>query len=310
MFTDKLPNDLNENIRLLDNSMHGGIPKQFYSISKKVFKEWEIPPWEVIIYKNKLLGEGSFANVYLAKWRETIVVVKIFNNFCLEEKKFLIDRELEIMTKLHHPNIVQILGYIEDPFMLVLEYIPNGDLLKFNESWHWFSKKIKIMLNCLQALAYLHNRKPNSLIHRDIKPQNILMTNSGVAKITDFGLSRLTDKMVYSNSNSELTQLNFEDREDFKSDELTKSVGTKRYKAPESSDNKYSHKIDIYSLGIVFYELFEVKRYNPNEGFIWNKSSKTLKKLITDNMLDKNPENRSEALYIIKQINIVYSKYL
>ncbi len=45
------------------------------------------------------------------------------------------------MTKLHHPNIVQILGYIEDPFMLVLEYIPNGDLLKFNENWHWFYKK-------------------------------------------------------------------------------------------------------------------------------------------------------------------------
>jgi serine/threonine protein kinase len=308
MFTDDYPKDLSEYKK--DVSMHGGVPKQFYSISKKEFKEWEIPPWEILIYKKKLLGEGSFANVYLAKWREITVVVKIFNNFCLEEKKFLIERELDIMTKLHHPNIVQILGYIEDPFMLVLEYIPNGDLLKFNENWHWFSKKIKIAVNCLQALAYLHNRKPNSLIHRDIKPQNILITNSGVAKITDFGLSRLTNKLTYSNSNSALSQLNFEDRQDFEIDELTTSVGTERYKAPECSEDKYTHKIDIYSLGIVFYEIFEGKRYNPNEGFIWFKTSKTLKKIIIENMLDKNPENRSEAISIIKQINLYYSKYL
>ena len=308
MFTLENPKDLSEYKK--DVSFHGGVPKQFYSIANKQFKEWEIPPWEILIYKNKLLGEGSFANVYLAKWRETMVVVKIFNNFCLEEKKFLIERELDIMTKLHHPNIVQILGYIEEPFMLVLEYIPKGDLLKFNKKWMWFSKKIKIAINCLQALAYLHNRKPNSLIHRDIKPQNILITNSGVAKITDFGLSRLTNKMTYSNSNSALSQINFEDREDFEANELTTSVGTERYKAPESSENKYSHKIDIYSLGIVFYELFENKRYNSNEGFIWNKTPKTLKNIIINNMLDKNPLNRSEAISIITQIKLDYSKYL
>ena len=162
----------------------------------------------------------------------------------------------------------------------------------------------------MQALAYLHNRKPNSLIHRDIKPQNILITKSGVAKITDFGLSKISNKMTYNNSKSELSQLIFENRHDFEPGELTTSVGTERYKAPESSENKYTNKIDIYSLGIVFYELFENKRYHINENLIWIKTPRRLKNIIINKMLNKFPENRSEAISIIKEINLAYEKYL
>ena len=94
------------------------------------------------------------------------------------------------MSKLHHPNIVQFLGYIDKPFVLIMEYIPNGNLLEKIKTLKR-KQKISIMQNILQALVYLHNRRPQSLIHRDIKPTNILLTKSNVAKITDFGISKL-----------------------------------------------------------------------------------------------------------------------
>ena len=57
----------------LDISMHSGIPKRFFAIKNKQFSDWEIPPWELYIFENILLGTGSFSKVYLAKWRETLL---------------------------------------------------------------------------------------------------------------------------------------------------------------------------------------------------------------------------------------------
>ena len=85
---------------------------------------------------------------------------------------------------------------------------------------------------------------------------------------------------------------------------------TEEYKAPETSEDKYTHKIDIYSLGIVFYELFEGRRYNPIKGFVQKKTLKILKKIISKKILAKDPKNRLEAILIIKQINLHYSEYL
>ena len=135
----------NTNNYILDNSVHSGIPKQFYYLKDKNFGDWEIVPWELYIYNN-LLGEGTFSKVYLAKWRETLVVAKVIKD---DVNKELIMREIDIMSKLHHPNIVQFLGYIDNPFIIVMEYIPNNNLsnsikkLKKNE-------KINIMKDILR----------------------------------------------------------------------------------------------------------------------------------------------------------------
>ena len=173
MFTDSL--DFNISLNNSDISLHGGVPKEFYSIKNKIFNDWEIPPWELFIFNNKLLGEGSFAKVYLARWRGTFVVAKVINPEICNNKKELVLREIEIMTKLHHPNIVQFLGYIDEPFIIIMEYIPNNDLLSFiNLKKLKKSEKKKIMRDILQGIVYIHNRKPSSLIHRDIKPTNII----------------------------------------------------------------------------------------------------------------------------------------
>jgi len=280
-----------------DVSVHGGVPKRFYSIKDKIFDEWEIAPWDLFIFKNRLLGEGSFSKVYLAKWRETFVVAKVIDESICAEKKYLVLREFEIMTKLHHPNIVQFLGYVDSPFIIVMEYIPNGDLL-VNIPKLPKRCKLNIMKDILRGLVYIHNRKPYSLIHRDIKPTNILLTNSRVAKITDFGLSKFYNlEKIHSFDN--LTEL---DREQI--DELTTPVGTERYMAPEACLSKsYTNKVDIYSTGILLYELFESKRHIVNTPFKWFWTPKKIRKIIIEHMLCKNPENRSTALNILQIIS-------
>lgn len=278
-----------------DISIHNGVPKQFYNISNKKFSEWEILPWNLIIFEDKLLGEGSFAKVYLAKWRETYVAAKVINSEILNTKKFLVLRELDIMSKLHHPNIVQFLGYIDEPFIIIMEYIPKSNLQK-NISFLNKYQKINIMRDILKALAYIHNRQPSSLIHRDIKPTNILLTKSKTAKISDFGLSKYYN-IFRINSHNAIHQL---DNNEIFNTELTNNVGTERYMSPEQLANlDYTHKTDIYSCGILLYEMFENKKYTLHSKINYFWTPKKIR-LIINNMLDNNPENRNNALTILK----------
>ena len=168
------------------------------------------------------------------------------------------------------------------------------------------------MRDVLQGLAYIHNRLPYSLIHRDIKPTNILLTNSKVAKITDFGLSKFNN-IYKSSSNNNLTTINEDNSYNnldnnctiFK--DLTINVGTERYMAPEINEQKpYNNKIDIYSCGILLYEMFENKRYIPGNKFNWYYTPKKIKALILDNMLCKNPDERSDSLSLLKTYNKLY----
>ena len=282
---------------ILDRSLHGGVPREFYDIKDKDFGDWEIPPWELFIFKDRLLGTGSFSDVYLAKWRETFVVAKVMNQVCVEYKKDLILREIETMTKLHHPNIVQFLGYIDDPFILVIEYIPKGDLMNLMSKFY-NSTKINIAKDILRGLIYMHNRKPYPLVHRDIKTSNILLTESKGAKIADFGLAK------FYNINKNVSSDNLVSLEsNYDKSELTNEVGTERYMAPEiGTGANYNYKVDIYSCGIVFYELFESKRYYPGEGFKWYNCPKKIRKIIEDHMTRLKPEHRSEASDIIKML--------
>jgi serine/threonine protein kinase len=285
-------------------SYHGGIPKQFYHLLNKEFNEWEIPPYELFIFKDKLLGKGSFSHVYLAKWRETFVAAKVLDIDIINSKKFLVLRELDIMTKLHHPNIVQFLGYVDEPFIIVMEYIVNNNLQK-NIKILKKSEKISIMKDVLKGLAYIHNRKPTSLIHRDIKPTNILLTKSKVAKISDFGLSKLFTiyKLNVDNFGKIDCQLNNEiiNNEIFNNN-LTTNVGTQNYMAPEQLNNlSYNYKVDIYAAGIMFYEMFENKKYKLYDVIKYYWTPKNIRTYI-NLMLQTNASNRIDALTVLKKI--------
>ena len=285
MFVNGAFNNYNVDLSCTKLQLTGNIPTKFAYLEYKIFEDWEIAPWELFIFEDRLLGQGAFSKVYLAKWRETFVVAKVIDPEFAKLKKTLVLREIAIMSKLHHPNIVQFLGFIDDPFILVIEYISNGTISSNNRNFNK-NQKLSIMKDILRGLAYLHNRRPLSLIHRDIKPSNILITASKMAKIADFGLSKFYNMQVDIDSSNNNNSF----------------VGTRRYMAPEIFNglNYYNHKVDIYSAGILFYELLESKTYIPYSSLKWFYTSKHLKKIISEFMLSEDPNNRYNALELVR----------
>ena len=90
MFLTSYKNNFSTDFINQDISLRSGIPKDYYHLKDHVFQDWEIPPWELFIYKDKILGKGSFSTVYLAKWRETFVVAKVIDEEFCKNKKYVL----------------------------------------------------------------------------------------------------------------------------------------------------------------------------------------------------------------------------
>jgi len=213
---------------------------------RKLSKQWAMKDFEI----GRTLGKGRFATVYLAKERNsgTIVVLKVIYKSVLKElgAEKALRSEIEIQAHLRHPNIIRIYGYFsdEDRIYLVLEYAMNGDI--FNEvqlcrlDEHTAANYIAQIVHGIQ---YMHS---NFVIHRDIKLENIYLSGEGQIKMGDFGWA------VHNPKN-------------LKGDTV---VGTRNYIAPEMlSGEEYDHKVDIWSLGIVAYEMLvgELPFYGVND---------------------------------------------
>ena len=189
------------------------------------------------------LGEGGMATVYKAydTRLERHVALKVITPSRGHSEKFLrrFDREAKILAKLSHPNIVGVIDSGEEnglPF-LVLEYIPGGTLKQklSGEPIPW-REAARILLPIAQALEYAHQQ---GIIHRDVKPSNILLTESDVPMLSDFGIA----KMLEADETLELTGTGV-------------GVGTPDYMAPEQGlGRKVDQRADIYSLGIIYYEM-------------------------------------------------------
>ncbi|EFC42325.1 predicted protein [Naegleria gruberi] len=194
------------------------------------------------------IGEGSNGVVYKARWHGTFVALKTLKiNSLSEEENEEFEHEAALLSSLKHPSIVSFYGIsvgVNVKYMIV-EFMPNGSLdhlireCKSGKVHITLRQKINIILGIANGLLYLHNLKPLSIIHRDIKPGNILLDHSYQAKVSDFGLSKLT-----SNNGSST---------------MTSNLGTVLYMAPEvimEGEYDISHKLDVYSFAIIMYELF------------------------------------------------------
>ena len=193
----------------------------------------------------KTIGEGGMANVYLAQ--DTIlnrqVAVKILRGDLADDEKFVrrFQREALSASKLNHPNIVEVYDVGEDngQYYIVMEYV-NGKTLKSlvkKRGALTLPEVIDIMTQLLSAVMCAHD---SYIIHRDIKPQNVMILEDGKVKIMDFGIA------MALNSN-ELTQTN-------------SVMGSVHYLPPEQANGSGSTiKSDIYSLGILMYELLTGK---------------------------------------------------
>lgn len=193
----------------------------------------------------RTIGEGGMANVYLA--HDTIlnrdVAVKVLRGDLADDEKFIrrFQREAIAASSLTHPNIVEIYDVGEDDgnYYIVMEYVDGKTLKNLIKKRGVLTlpEVVDIMLQLTSAIACAHE---SFIIHRDIKPQNVLILDNGVAKITDFGIA------MALNSN-ELTQTN-------------SVMGSVHYLPPEQANGTgATMKSDIYSLGILMYELLTGK---------------------------------------------------
>jgi serine/threonine protein kinase len=198
------------------------------------------------------LGEGGMAIVYKAydTHLECEVAVKVIRTdnilpSTLNRALQRFEREAKSVAKLNHQNIVSVTDYgnYEGKPYLVMPYLTGGtlqQLLVKKQRMNW-REALELVLPITEALAYAHSR---NIIHRDVKPSNVLLTHSGQPMLTDFGVAKIVDN---------------EDTMDLTGTMAT--VGTPQYMAPEQVSSKtFDARVDVYSLGIVLYEMVTGRR--------------------------------------------------
>jgi hypothetical protein len=190
----------------------------------------------------ELLGGGGMAQVFLARDEvlERDVAVKVLRAQYAEDEEFVerFRREALGVASLSHPNIVQVYdrGVSEDGrYYIAMEYVPGGTLkdriVRDGPLHH--DTALALAVQIAEALGAAHER---GLIHRDVKPQNVLLTASGAVKVADFGIARAAAAVVISATSAVL--------------------GTARYMSPEQAmGREVGPPSDLYSLGVVLYEM-------------------------------------------------------
>ncbi|KAF7096819.1 hypothetical protein CFC21_098717 [Triticum aestivum] len=199
----------------------------------------------------KKIGEGGYGIVYRCTLDHTEVAVKVIQ----QDSRGKIDeffKEVEILSRLHHPNLVLLLGFCPEIGCLVYEYMENGSLedqLIDNEGrqpLHWFLR-FQIIFEVARGLAFLHGTKPEPIVHRDLKPGNILLDKNYVSKIGDVGFAKLI---------SDLAPDGFTEYRDD-----TVIAGTMYYMDPEYQlTGTVRPKSDLFALGVIILQLLTGKR--------------------------------------------------
>ena len=216
----------------------------------------DVKMWTVAFNDLKMerqIGEGSFGRVFLAKWNETLVAVKILTSVApVDDVSALtlsnpilssLAKESNMMASLRHPNVVGFLGVCLEPPSIITEYCARGSLTdvlrgakssKQKENMLDWSKRLNMALDAAKGMLYLHNHAP-PIVHRDLKTPNLLVDKHWRLKVSDFNLSKLVgDETVMSSM----------------------AATNPRWLAPEIlGGNNASFASDVYAFGVVMWEL-------------------------------------------------------
>ena len=216
---------------------------RFLPITESVLKGLESEPKITDFTLIKELGVGSFGRVLLVQHNGTqaqyaIKAIDKRNKENLEEMPYF-RREIEIMYRIHHPNVVKLFGHFEDNTYcyFIMEYIPGGNIYSLvpKNGIPFISTQMvaSLMKDVISATYYLHHMIP-PIVHRDIKPENVLLAEGNIAKLTDFGWSNYMEGFYKRNT----------------------ICGTPIYLAPEIINNTgHDEKIDIWCIGVLMFEL-------------------------------------------------------
>lgn len=196
---------------------------------------------------NGFIGEGGMSRVWRALDQNTgkNVAVKVLREEYSEDESFIrrFDREAQAASRMSHPNIVNLLdvGVEEDgPRYLVMEYVQGKTLKRFIQESGALRPEIaaQIIIRVLAALQHAHQ---NGVVHRDIKPQNILIDKEGTVKVADFGIARMANAQTVNQTDESV-------------------MGSVYYFSPEQARGAaVDARSDIYSVGVVFYEMLTGK---------------------------------------------------
>ncbi|KAI4304153.1 hypothetical protein MLD38_039704 [Melastoma candidum] len=215
--------------------------------------EYELNPLELQVRKRDAELKGAYQ---VAKWNGTKVSVKILDRGSYTDPESInaFKNELELLEKVRHPNVVQFVGAVTQnmPMMIVLEHHPKGDLGSYIQKKGRLSpsKVLRFALDIARGMNYLHECKPEPIIHCDLKPKNVLLDHGGHLKVAGFGLVRLYKvspdkaKLAHPEAQSDLLRL---------------------YVAPEIyKDETFDRSVDAFSFGLILYEMIEgVQPFHP-----------------------------------------------
>ena len=287
----------------LNKIVLNNVKNRFLPIPESASKGYEPEPQISDFEFIKELGNGTFGRVFLVYHKKTNVKYAIKaidkkNKSNIEEKPYF-RREVEIMYRLYHPNIVKLYGHFEDNnyCYFIMEYISDGNiysLIPKNGKKKQSNRIItSILKDVISAVYYLHNMDP-PIIHRDIKPENVLM-NGDKAVLTDFGWSN------YLND----------------SEERKTVCGTPIYLAPEMVSKKgHDGSVDIWCIGVLLFELVTgkvpfqgnnidtLKKNIRNMNIAWPSDISYEAKDLISKILKYNPKDRLTAKEILNHMYI------
>lgn len=200
---------------------------------------WEIDP-QLIKFETKV-ASGSYGDLYKGTYCSQEVAIKILKPERIDsdlQKEFA--QEVFIMRKVRHKNVVQFIGACTKPptLCIVTEFMSGGsvyDYLHKQKGTFKLPSLVRVAIDISKGMNYLHQ---NNIIHRDLKAANLLMDENEVVKVADFGVARVKAQTGV----------------------MTAETGTYRWMAPEVIEHKpYDHKADVFSFGIVLWELLTGK---------------------------------------------------
>jgi serine/threonine protein kinase len=249
--------------------------------------EHHFPQLEIL----DLIGQGGMGAVYRARQKtlNRVVALKILPTQVGSDPAFAerFTREAQALARLTHPNIVMVFDFGEADgfFYFLMEYVDGVNLRQAISAGHLIAEQaLSIVPQICEALQYAHDE---GIVHRDIKPENVLLDKRGNVKIADFGLAKLLGHP----------------QNDFTLTGTGQVMGTPHYMAPEQLEKptEVDHRADIYSLGVVFYELLTgelpIGRFAPPSEKIG--SSTDLDDVVM-RTLEKEPQRRYQHASEVK----------
>ena len=255
---------------------------------REIKRQWAVNREEILLTEEEL-GRGSWATVSVATFRGACVAAKVIHNQIVSQHNVeLFRREMDMAARIRHPNLLQFIGATQEGEMVILtELMPTSLRKELEKEYLRPSETFAIGLDVARALNYLHQMRPQPLIHRDISSANVLLEplchNHWRAKVSDYGTVNLLQHLK------------------------TDNPGSPCYAAPEANDpTRQSPKMDIFSFGALLVEMLTGELPAPDDRPRLLRAIRHQRLLaLIRRCLSENREDRPNASDIITELETI-----